>query len=53
MLEDYEDARERWLREEIPNRYEEVKRDASKAVTLDAAISRFQAKHTAEMKKAK
>jgi antitoxin ParD1/3/4 len=53
MLEDYEEGRERWLREEISNRYEQVKRDPLQAVSLDEAISRFEAKHRAEMKKRK
>jgi antitoxin ParD1/3/4 len=53
MLEDYEDARERWLREEIPDRYEELKRDSTKAVTLESAMSRFQSRHTAKTKQVK
>jgi antitoxin ParD1/3/4 len=53
MLEDYEDSRERWLREEIVSRYEEIQRDPSKAVTLESAVSRFEAKHVARMQKAK
>ncbi len=53
MLEDYEEARERWLREDIPDRHRELKRDPSQAVPLDAAKSRFEAKHNAEIAKIK
>lgn len=45
MLEDFEDAREKWLRDEIPNRFEELAADASKGVSLDAAFARLEAKH--------
>ena len=53
MLEDFEDAREKWLREEIPSRYEELVNDSSKGVTFDDARSRFEEKHKTRMAKAK
>jgi antitoxin ParD1/3/4 len=53
MLEDYEETRERWLREEIPSRYEELLADPSKGVTLTDARRRFEEKHKVQMAKAK
>ncbi|WP_142781063.1 type II toxin-antitoxin system ParD family antitoxin [Agrobacterium sp. T29] len=53
MLEDYEDAREKWLNEEIPSRYEELKRDPSKGVPFETSRARFEAKHKSDLAKAK
>ncbi|MBB4235657.1 type II toxin-antitoxin system ParD family antitoxin [Rhizobium esperanzae] len=53
MLEDYEESRERWLHEEIPGRYEELQRDPSLAVPMETARGRFEAKHRANLAKAK
>ncbi|MGO4439657.1 type II toxin-antitoxin system ParD family antitoxin [Rhizobium sp. RAF56] len=53
LLEDYEEMRERWLREEVPTRYEQLKRDPSQAVLLEDAVARFEEKHRAELAKAK
>ena len=53
MLEEFEDAQERWLREEIPARYAELQRDPGKAVSLADARARFEDMHRAEMAKAK
>ncbi|MGV2112161.1 type II toxin-antitoxin system ParD family antitoxin [Agrobacterium salinitolerans] len=53
MLEDHEEAREKWLNEEIPNRFEELQRDPSKGVPFETALARFEAKHKANMAKAK
>ena len=47
MLEDYEEAREKWLRDEIPGRYEELMRDPSKGVPAETVRARFEAKHRA------
>jgi antitoxin ParD1/3/4 len=47
MLEDYEDAREKWFREEIASRYEELMHDPANAVAFDKAKARFEAKHKA------
>lgn len=33
MLEDFEAARERWLREEIPSRLEEIRQNPERAVS--------------------
>jgi antitoxin ParD1/3/4 len=53
MLEDFEEARDKWLRDEIPSRFEELQADASKGVPLDTAFARLEAKHRARMAKAK
>jgi len=53
MLEDFEEARDKWLREEIPGRFEELQADASKGVPLDTAFARLEAKHQARISKAK
>jgi len=53
MLEDYEQAREKWLRAEIPGRYEELVADASKGVAFADARTRFEEKHKARMAKVK
>ncbi|MBM3095071.1 type II toxin-antitoxin system ParD family antitoxin [Ensifer sp. T173] len=47
LLEDQEDARERWLNQEIPGRYAELKRDPSKGIPLDEAFARLEAEHQA------
>lgn len=53
MLEDYEDAREKWLREEIPARYAELRDDPSKAIPAEIVRSRFRSKHKARLAGAK
>lgn len=47
MLEDSENAREKWLREEIPARYDELLKDPSKAIPAATVRARFEAKHQA------
>ena len=49
MLEDYEDAREKWLREEIPGRYAELLGDPSKGIPAETARARFESKHKARL----
>jgi antitoxin ParD1/3/4 len=53
MLEDHEEVREKWLNEEIPGRYAELKHDPSKGVSLDDAFTRLEAEHQAMLAKAK
>jgi antitoxin ParD1/3/4 len=53
MLEDFEEARDKWLRDEIPSRFEELQADASKGVPLDTAFARLEAKHHARVARAK
>ena len=53
MLEEFEEAHERWLTEEIPGRYAELQRDPSKAISFDESRARFENKHRAELAKAK
>ncbi|CDZ67831.1 Putative addiction module antidote protein, CC2985 family [Neorhizobium galegae bv. orientalis] len=53
LLEDHETARERWLNEEIPGRYEELMQDPSIGIPAKTVRARFEAKrrsHTAEAK---
>ncbi|MGK9043311.1 type II toxin-antitoxin system ParD family antitoxin [Agrobacterium tumefaciens] len=51
LLEDQEAARERWLNNDIPARYAELKADPSKGVPLDDAFARIEAEHKANMAK--
>ncbi|TWB53180.1 antitoxin ParD1/3/4 [Rhizobium sp. ERR 922] len=51
LLEDQEDARERWLTQEIPSRYADLKRDPSAGVTLDEAFDQLEAEHRAQLAK--
>jgi len=53
LLEDQEDARERWLAQEIPGRYADLKRDPSTGVTLDEVFDQLEAEHRAQLAKAK
>ena len=53
LLEDQEDARERWLTQEIPSRYADLKRDPSTGVTLDEVFDQLEAEHRAQLAKAK
>jgi len=48
LLEDHEEARERWLREEIPSRYAEALNDPAKTVPLAEASARFEARRKAK-----
>lgn len=53
MLEDFEADREKWLREEIPGRYAELKADPAKGIPLADARAQFERRHAADMAKAK
>lgn len=53
LLEDYEVARERWLNEEIPARFDDLRGDLSAGVPSGRVRARFEAKrrqHAAEAK---
>lgn len=45
MLEDHEDSREKWLKEEIPGRFAELQSDPSKGVPAETVRARFRTKH--------
>lgn len=49
MLEDFEEAREKWLRNEIPGRLDELEADVSTGVSLDSAFARLEARHHARL----
>ncbi len=53
MLEDFETARERWLREEIPSRLKEIRQNPEKSVSLEDAFSRLETRHRANVAKTK
>lgn len=53
MLEDFEAARERWLREEIPSRLQDVRVNPDQAISLEDAFSRLKARHQAYVAKTK
>ncbi|SMC99736.1 type II toxin-antitoxin system ParD family antitoxin [Rhizobium sp. RU36D] len=44
LLEDLEQARDRWIDEEIPARYDDMMRDPSLAVSAESVRARFDAK---------
>ena len=46
-------ARERWLREEIPSRLEDIHQNPENAVSLEDAFSRLEARHQARVAKTK
>ncbi|MCQ1780722.1 type II toxin-antitoxin system ParD family antitoxin [Neorhizobium galegae] len=53
LLEDFEVARERWLNEEIPARFQDLAQDPLIGVPAKAVRARFEARrrsHTAEAK---
>lgn len=53
LLEDYEVARERWLNEEIPARFDDLLQDPSVCIPAKSVRARFEAKrqqHAAEAK---
>lgn len=52
LLEDYEQARERWLNEEIPTRFDDVLRDPSLTVPAKMVRARFEAKRRRDAAKA-
>lgn len=47
MLEEAGRAREAWLSEEIPRRYEELQAGSSIGVSLDEAFARLEQRHRA------
>jgi antitoxin ParD1/3/4 len=51
MLEDFEAARERWLREEIPSRLQDISTNPEKSISLEDAFSRLEARHQAHVAK--
>jgi len=53
MLEDFEAARERWLREDIPSRLADIRENPEKAISLEDAFSRLEVRHQAQMAKSK
>jgi len=53
MLEDFEAAREKWLREEIPGRLAELRQDPAKGIPAETVFSRLEARHRAKQAKAK
>lgn len=52
MLEDYEDARERWLREEVAYRSDELEKYPQKGVSLDKAFASLESRHKGRLSKA-
>ena len=53
MLEDFEAARERWLRDEIPSRLEDIRQNPQTAISLEDAFSRLGGRHQARLAKSK
>ena len=53
MLEDYENAREKWLNDEVPARYEAWLKDPSQAIPAETVRARFEAKRKARLAEAR
>ena len=53
LLEDYEDGREQWLRDEVTARFDEIKGDLETGVSLDTAFSNIEKRHKARLAKEK
>jgi antitoxin ParD1/3/4 len=53
MLEDFEAEREKWLRSEIPSRLSQLRQDPTKGIPADAVFSELEARHRANVAKAK
>jgi antitoxin ParD1/3/4 len=45
MLEDFEDSRERWLREEIPGRLADLQQNPNLGIPADTVFTRLEARH--------
>lgn len=53
MLQEFEEGLDRWIQDELPGRYAELKRDPSKAIPLAEARARFEQKYQDDLAKAK
>ncbi|PBB87518.1 MULTISPECIES: type II toxin-antitoxin system ParD family antitoxin [unclassified Mesorhizobium] len=53
MLEDFEAEREKWLHREIPSRLADLRHDPAKAIAADSVFSELEARHRANLAKAK
>lgn len=53
LLENHEAERDRWLKEEIPARYEELVKDPSIGVPAEEVRARFEAKRRADAARSK
>ncbi|QRM44944.1 type II toxin-antitoxin system ParD family antitoxin [Rhizobium sp. BG4] len=53
LLEDYEDGREQWLRDEVTARFDEIKGNLETGVSLDTAFSNIEQRHKAKLAKEK
>ncbi len=51
MLEDYEDAREHWLRNEIVPRMDDLKQKPEKAVPLETVFEELEIRHKTRVAK--
>ncbi len=52
MLGEFQDALDCWIRNDVCGRYAELRCAPSRAVSLDEAFARFEAKHRAALFKA-
>lgn len=52
MLEDYEDAREIWLREQVVPRLDELRGSLERGVSAEQVFARLEARHQARRAKA-
>ncbi|UVC08528.1 type II toxin-antitoxin system ParD family antitoxin [Rhizobium sp. TH2] len=49
MLEDFDEAHERWLQDEIPSRMAEIKADPSKGIPVDEVFGELEVIHQAQL----
>ena len=52
MLEDFEEARENWLKNEIPNRLAEIEKNPAIGVPAEKVFARIEAHHRMRKSKA-
>jgi antitoxin ParD1/3/4 len=51
LLEDYEDTREKWLRDEVVSRFDDLERDSSKAIPAARVFADLETRHKARLAK--
>jgi antitoxin ParD1/3/4 len=53
LLEDYEDTREKWLRDEVVSRFDDLERNPSKAIPATSVFADLEKRHNARLAKEK
>jgi antitoxin ParD1/3/4 len=53
LLEDYEDTREKWLRDEVVSRFDDLERSSSKTIPAARVFADLETRHKARLAKEK